>query len=139
MTEGPGFGNYFAQYAGLNINMVGQAVDSFNNNVMNWALSNLWLNAGTTVDAYVAYQGYAWGGDNQTTFHVDAVRAPLLDITCSSNQAVVSWPPSVTGWTLQTNSNPSTANWGNYLGTIVNNTVTNSPPTGNLFFRLANP
>jgi len=26
--------------------------------------------------------------------------------------------------------------WGNYLGNIVNNRVTNAPPKGNLFFRL---
>jgi len=45
----------------------------------------------------------------------------------------------VTGWTLQTNSNLSTTNWGNYLGVIVNNTLTNAPPRGNLFFRLYQP
>ena len=39
-------------------------------------------------------------------------------------------------------AHPSTAcaqaagNWGNYTGTIINNTITNSPPAGNLFFRL---
>jgi hypothetical protein len=42
----------------------------------------------------------------------------------------------VTGWTLQTNANLATPAWGNYLGTIVNNNVTNSPPRGNVFFRL---
>ncbi len=31
--------------------------------------------------------------------------APTLIITYSGNQAVVSWDPSVTGWTLQTNNN----------------------------------
>jgi hypothetical protein len=65
--------------------------------------------------------------------------APLLTITYSGNQAVVSWSPSVTGWTLQTNTNLATPTWGNYLGTIVNNSVTNSPPKGSLFFRLAKP
>jgi hypothetical protein len=64
---------------------------------------------------------------------------PTLSIIYSGNQAVVSWPSSVTGWTLQTNNNLSTSAWGNYLGTIVNNSVTNSPPKGNVFFRLANP
>jgi hypothetical protein len=33
----------------------------------------------------------------------------------------------------------STANWVNYGGTILNNTVTNSPPMGNIFFRLTHP
>ncbi len=26
--------------------------------------------------------------------------------------------------------------WGNYFGLVVNNSATNSPPTGNVFFRL---
>jgi hypothetical protein len=62
--------------------------------------------------------------------------APLLSITYAGNQAIVSWPASVTSWTLQTNNNLATGTWGNYAGTVVNNSVTNSPPTGNLFFRL---
>ncbi len=47
---------------------------------------------------------------------------------------------------LQTNSNlAKTNNWSNYTGTVVTNgvgttnSVTITPPTGNLFFRLANP
>jgi hypothetical protein len=62
--------------------------------------------------------------------------APTLIITHVGNQAIVSWDPSATGWTLQTNNNLSTGTWDNYLGTVVNNSVTNSPPTGNVFFRL---
>jgi hypothetical protein len=62
--------------------------------------------------------------------------APLLSITHSGNQAVVSWDPSATGWTLQTNNNLTTGIWGNYLGAVVNNSVTNSPPAGTVFFRL---
>jgi hypothetical protein len=65
--------------------------------------------------------------------------APVLTITYSGNQAIVSWPSSVTGWTLQTNNNLATGSWGNYLGTVVNNSATNSPPKGNLFFRLTQP
>jgi hypothetical protein len=65
--------------------------------------------------------------------------APLLTITYSGNQAVVSWSPSVSGWTLQTNVNLATPTWGNYLGNVVNNSVTNSAPNGNLFFRLSHP
>ena len=65
--------------------------------------------------------------------------APLLTITYSGNQAIVSWPSSVTGWTLQTNANLGTTNWVNFGGTVINNSVTNSPPTGNLFFRLTHP
>jgi hypothetical protein len=65
--------------------------------------------------------------------------APLLTITYANNQAIVSWSPSVTGWTLQTNNNLATGTWGNYLGQVVNNSATNSPPTGNVFFRLTHP
>jgi hypothetical protein len=65
--------------------------------------------------------------------------APLLTITCSGNQAVVSWPPSATGWTLQTSANVGVGNWVNYGGAVVNNVVTSSPPAGNLFFRLMRP
>ncbi len=62
--------------------------------------------------------------------------APTLTITYSGNQAIVSWPAGVTGFTLQTNSTLASGTWGNYLGPVVNNSVTNSPPKGNLFFRL---
>jgi hypothetical protein len=65
--------------------------------------------------------------------------APTLIITHIGSQAIVSWDPSATGWTLQTNNNLSTGTWGNYAGTVVNNSVTNSPPTGNVFFRLKQP
>ena len=62
--------------------------------------------------------------------------APLLTITNTGNQVVVSWPPSVTGWALQTNNNLATGTWSDYAGTIVNNNVTNPSPKGNVFFRL---
>lgn len=65
--------------------------------------------------------------------------APLLTITHVGNQAIVSWPLSVTGFTLQTNNNLSTGIWSNYVGTVVNNSVTNSPLTGTVFFRLTHP
>jgi hypothetical protein len=61
---------------------------------------------------------------------------PTLTITYSGNQAIVSWPPSVSGWTLQTNTTLASGSWGDYLGTVANNSVTNSPPKVNLFFRL---
>ena len=83
-----------------------------------------------TSGSYALYGGF-WA-----IFAVQTPGAPLLTITYAPNQAIVSWSPPVTGWTLQTNSNIATTNWGNYLGTIVNNTVTNAPPKGNVFFRL---
>jgi hypothetical protein len=82
------------------------------------------------------------GGNHSLTggfwslFAVQTPGAPLLAITYSGSQAIVSWPSSVTGWTLQTNNNLATGTWGNYAGSVVNNSVTNAAPTGNLFFRL---
>ena len=69
-------------------------------------------------------------------YAVQTPGAPLLTITHVGNHAIVSWDPTVTGWTLQTNVNLNTPTWGNYLGPIVNNSVTNAPPPNNLFFRL---
>ena len=66
----------------------------------------------------------------------------LLTIADTSNEAIVTWTPSVTGWTLQTNNNLATGTWGNLItntGTFTNNSATNAPPKGNLFFRLYHP
>ena len=79
---------------------------------------------------------YSLTGGFLAIYAVQTPGAPLLTITYNNNQAVVSWPLSVTGWTLQTNRNLASTNWGNYLGAIVNNRITNAPPKGNLFFRL---
>ena len=61
---------------------------------------------------------------------------PSLTIIYANNQAIVSWPSSVSGWTLQTNNQLAAGAWGNYTGPIISNTMTNSPTKGNLFFRL---
>jgi hypothetical protein len=79
---------------------------------------------------------YSVTGGFWSLYAVQTPGAPLLTITHIGNQAIVSWPPSVTGWTLQTNANLATPTWGKYLGAIVNNSVTNAPLRGNLFFRL---
>jgi hypothetical protein len=68
--------------------------------------------------------------------------APTLTITKSGNSAIVSWPYPSTGFYLQTNSHLSKTNWSIYTGTILtngagtSNSVTITPPVGNLFFRL---
>jgi len=67
---------------------------------------------------------------------VQSPGAPTLIITHIGNQAIVSWDPSATGWTLQTNANLSSGSWGNFLGSIVNHSATNTPSTGTIFFRL---
>ena len=79
---------------------------------------------------------YSVTGGFWSLYAVQMPGAPLLTITHFGNQAVISWPLVVTGWTLQTNNNLATGTWGNYLGAVVNNSVTNAPPIGNLFFRL---
>ena len=81
--------------------------------------------------------GYSVTGGFWALYAVQTPGAPELTITYSGgNTAVVSWPLSVTGWTLQTNSNLSTGTWGNYSGSIVNNSATVTSKVGNLFFRL---
>ena len=58
---------------------------------------------------------------------------------------VISWPATATGngYVVQTNGDLTTANWADYGGTVNSNQGTNSltitPTTGNLFFRLAVP
>jgi hypothetical protein len=92
-------------------------------------------------DASSAMTGgnYSLTGGFWSLFAVQTPGASLLSITYVGNQAVVSWSSSAIGWTLQTNSNLAAGIWGNYLGSIVNNSITNSPPKGNLFFRLIHP
>jgi hypothetical protein len=70
--------------------------------------------------------------------------APLLTITHSGNNVIVSWPVSPGGFTLQQNGNlANAAGWSTYGGTASTNNGVNSitlaPPVGNLFFRLSNP
>ena len=74
---------------------------------------------------------------------VQTAGAPLLTITHSGNGVIVSWPVTA-GYILQQNNNLSVpAGWGASGYTITPNNGTNSititPPAGNLFFRLANP
>ena len=82
---------------------------------------------------------YSLTGGFWTLYAVQTPGAPLLTITYSGNQAIVSWPSSAAGWTLQTNANLTPGNWVNYGATVVNNSVTNAPPSGKLFFRLTKP
>jgi hypothetical protein len=92
-------------------------------------------------DASGAMSGgnYSLTGGFWSLFAVQMPGAPLLTITYSGTQAIVSWPYPSTGWSLQTNNNLVTGTWRNYTGSVINNRVTNSPPTGNVFFRLTQP
>src|SRR5271166_55786 len=76
---------------------------------------------------------------------VQTAGLPNLTITHAGNSVIVSWPDSGS-YTLQQNSNLAVpADWAtsgyavttnNPIGT---NSITVTPPTGNLFFRLAKP
>jgi hypothetical protein len=79
---------------------------------------------------------YSLTGGLWALYAVQTPGTPVLSISYAANQAVISWPSSITGWTLQTNNNLATGTWGNYLGTVINNRATNAPSAGNLFFRL---
>jgi hypothetical protein len=143
----PGYGNNFAQYAGLNINMVGQTADSFTNNVMNWTVSNMWLSAGTTVDASVTNPGYADGGNTQTIFHIDygaLMVTGQVFCVCDSNaiaNATVTLGTNVTttdayGAYVFTNVQPGTydesAASSSYLG-LTNSVTLNETVTNNFY------
>jgi sugar lactone lactonase YvrE len=90
--------------------------------------------SGVAVDS--AGNVYVADGGNNTIRKGIVVR-PLLNIMYLGNQAIISWPSTFTGWTLQTNVNLATPTWGNYLGPIVNNTITNGVPPNALYYRLA--
>ena len=71
---------------------------------------------------------------------------PNLAVKRASNDVIVSWPSQWTGWagwTLQQNTDLSSANWTPCCGTIgddgTTKSMTNSSSLGNLFFRLAHP
>ena len=66
---------------------------------------------------------------------------PLLSIKFTNPAtAKISWPSPATGFVLQQNLNLSTTNWSNFSGTTnddgTNKSVTITPPTGTLYFRL---
>ena len=68
---------------------------------------------------------------------------PNLTVTHSGNSVIVSWPDTGS-YTLQQNSNlAASAGWTTSGYTITTaggtNSITITPPTGNLFFRLSHP
>ena len=93
-------------------------------------------------DASGALKGgnYSVTGGFWSLYAIQTPGAPLLTITYAGSKAIVSWPSPSTGFVLQTNSNLATGTWANYGGPVGDNgtikSETNSPPKGNLFFRL---
>jgi hypothetical protein len=70
--------------------------------------------------------------------------APLLTVTPSGANVIVSWPSLATGFVLQQNPDIGNPNgWSNYGGTVNRNattlSVTIALATGNRFFRLKQP
>ena len=67
--------------------------------------------------------------------------APLLTITKSGANAVISWPAPATGFVLQTNANVGNlGGWGDFSGSVSDNGTTKSvtlpAQPGNSYFRL---
>jgi hypothetical protein len=82
-------------------------------------------------------QGGFWG----VVAAVQTPGAPLLTITRSGANVIVSWPSPSTGFNLQQNGNVANPNgWSSYGGTINEGgtvkSITVSPPIGNVFYRL---
>jgi uncharacterized repeat protein (TIGR03803 family) len=99
------------------------------------AYGSLMLN-GSTLYGMTYYGGTNNAGVVFTLSNLPPAPPPWLTIVYANHQAIVSWPASVSGWTLQTNNQLAAGAWGNYSGPVISNTTTNSPTKGNLFFRL---
>ena len=84
---------------------------------------------------------YSLTGGFWTVTAVQSVGGPLLTVKLVNSTTVrVSWPSPATGFLLQQNGSLTTTNWSGFVGTTnddgTNKSVTITPPTGNLFFRL---
>jgi alpha-L-arabinofuranosidase len=86
---------------------------------------------------------YSFPPYSLTLFTFAPPGAPLLKIFLTmTNTAVISWPDNG-AYSLQTNDNLSTTNWGNYAGTVTTvngtNQITTTTAPGDRFFRLSQP
>jgi hypothetical protein len=86
---------------------------------------------------------YSLTGGFWSIYAVQTPGAPTLYINHSGNSVTVFWQ-NVSGWNLIQSGSLTTpvASWSASSGITTSNgtnTVTITPPTGNLFFRLANP
>jgi hypothetical protein len=94
------------------------------------------LDPGNSTLWQLAKLGDGLVGEGSDTLQLVYLGNPPLAITHAGDQLIVSWPAAAAGWTLQTSEDLSPPTWVNYAGTVVNNTATLDPATGNLFFRL---
>ena len=88
--------------------------------------------------------GFALSGGFWSLFAVQTPGAPLLTIRLTSpNTAVISWPSSAAGFTLQQNSDLNTPNWTSAPQTVsdngTNKFITVNSSTGQRFYRLCQP
>ena len=70
---------------------------------------------------------------------VKVVAVPPSSIRVNGTNVIVSWPPNGVPYTVQTNSDLRTTNWGNYGNPIIDVGFTNSSRNGNMFYRLSFP
>ena len=80
------------------------------------------------------------------SFYLDLIQVispqppPLLRARLSGSTVVISWPASTVGFTLQSENGLFPANWSDVTNTVVvvgsDNTVTDSLPNANKFFRM---
>ena len=141
--------------------IIGSALGAFQSSAQNYAInwykiaggggtsSNSQFVVSGTIgqpDAGVTMTGgsYALTGGFWTFAAVQTPGAPLLNVAQNGpNSVLVWWLANDTIFKLQTNSTPVSASWINYTNPIASsggtNSVTISPPRGNLFFRLAFP
>ena len=71
--------------------------------------------------------------------NIQSEAPPFLTISYFNGQVVVSWLLTTSVWTLQTNDDLAAGTWVDYAGPVINNSVANLDPTGNLFYRLTHP
>jgi hypothetical protein len=84
---------------------------------------------------------YTLTGGFWTVIAVQTPGGPLLQIRLTTTNSVrVSWPSPSAGFILQQNLSVANTNWANFIGSTnddgTNKSVTITPPTGNLYFRL---
>jgi Domain of unknown function DUF11 len=121
-------------------------------------LSSTWNGASDTLIAGTDYVEFAsalsdgsgnlaitWTGNGTAEgdingFQIQITPAPQLGISLAGPDSVRIFWPSTGNFVLQTNKNVASTNWGNFSGSITTSNGTNSitvtPPAGNVFFRL---
>ena len=92
------------------------------------------------VDFLDTYYPNASGG-NGADIGAFELQPPTLKATRTGTKFVVTWPSPSMGFVLQQNGNLTNTNgWSNFGGTVNSNStiksMTNTTPTGNLFYRL---